>query len=301
MNGFNMVKLKLIPYKFKIKNVDKSKKGKPVYEDLEGLDFKKYFQEFIKDHQALEIDAKGERIFNCESCKHNSESDIFYGNFGYGDFGYSSEIVNVKTFNVINKGADEAEKIKFYYLIKINKKEAYVLLNQFRHRGIKTQFWKQLNSYLNDKKIITDKIAVELNPLVSSKLLRIKKIDKIRLIKTRKRKDIEGQILDKLDNTDDQEYIEERVFRPRGKFELPKRIIDSLRRNMVEKEYVAIDKIKYDNIKIDVHLEEGCSKTIVFEGGFRFNESIEQEFNGDFPNIDEFYNKTKAYLIKTTC
>jgi hypothetical protein len=41
-----MVKLRLVPYKLKIKNLEKSKKGKPAFEDLEKTEFKKYFQEF---------------------------------------------------------------------------------------------------------------------------------------------------------------------------------------------------------------------------------------------------------------
>ncbi len=78
-----MVKLRLVPYKLKIKNLEKSKKGKPAFEDLEKTEFKKYFQEFIEDHKALEIDVSKERIFNCESCKHDTQNDIFYGNLGY--------------------------------------------------------------------------------------------------------------------------------------------------------------------------------------------------------------------------
>ena len=294
-----MVKLRLVPYKLRVKNLDKSKKGSPVYDDLEDSDFRKYFQEFIKDHQSLDIDTTNEKIFNCDSCKHNINDDVFYGNLGCGDYGYSSEIINIKTFNVKSKDVDEAEKIKFYYLVKINKKEAYILLNQFKHRGIKTQFRKQLNKYINDKKGYKEKVLVDLNPLISSKLMRIKELGKIRLIRTRKRKDIEGQILDKINGVDGHEYVEEKIIRPQsGVFTSFKQIIATLRKNFQEKEYIEIDKARYEKIKLDVEMEDGSSKTITLNNDFQFNESIEQEFDGDFPTLDDFYKKTKPYFLQ---
>ena len=295
-----MVKLKLVPYVLKIRNLDKSKRKNPMYEDLNTLDFAKLFQEFIKDNKSINIDETNEKIFSCDNCQQDKSTSIYYGNLGYGDYGYSAEIVSVKTKKTTKtKAIDEAEKIKFYYLMKIYDKEAYFLLNQFKHRGIKTQLGKQIKKYLDSKKVIADNFIVTLNPVVSSKLANIEKLQKIVFIRKRKSKDIEGQILGKIDNSEDETITEEKALKLKGdgatRF---KQLIAALKKNYQENEYVEIDKQKYPTIKINVKMNDGSTKVIKLEADIKFNEGIEQEFEGDFPDIKDYFETAKPYFLK---
>ncbi len=295
-----MVKLKLVPYILKIRNLDKSKRNKPFYEDLTNLNFVKHFQDFIKANKEINIDQATEKIFCCENCKLDSSSSVYYGNLSYGDYGYSADIVSIKTRKTTKtKDIDEAEKIKFYYLIKIQQNEAFVLLNQFKHWGIKTQLGRQIKKYLDSINIIPDNFIVTLNPIVSSKLANVDRLQKIIFIRKRKSKDIEGQIIGKLDNSPDETLTEEKAIILKGdKANRFKQLIGALKNSYQENKYVEIDKQKYEKIKLNVKMNDGSTKVIRLTADVEFHEGIEQEFDGDFPDIEEYYKVSKPYFTR---
>jgi len=232
-----MVKLKLVPYKIKIKNLDKSKKGKPVYFNLKQINFEGYFQEFIKDHKEILIDSGNETIFNCSDISLNKKDSIYYGIFGSGGYGYSASFFDVKTKKQSGeRKVDDAEQIKFYYLLKIFDEEAFILLTQFKLSGIKSDFNKYINRYFKGKSIISSKFNIIINNLVSSKLIEGHELQEIEFIRTRNSRDIEGQIIAKNNNKENEKISERKIFSFRGsKVTRTKQLVENLIRNFKEK------------------------------------------------------------------
>ena len=144
-----------------------------------------------------------------------------------------------QAYTTKKKEIDEAEKIKFYYLIKIYKDSAYILLNQFKHRGIKTQLGRQIKKYLDSINVIVDNFIVTLNPVVSSELANIEKLQRLLFIRKRGSRDIEEQILGKLDNSEDETLTEEKIIKLKGsKAKRFKQLIKALNKNYEEHNYV---------------------------------------------------------------
>jgi len=61
---------------------------------------------------------------------------------------------------------------------------------------------------------------------------------------------------------------------------------------------VEIDNQKYPIIKINVEMNDGSSKVIKLNADIKFNEGIEQEFEGDFPKIKDYFDFVKPYFLR---
>ena len=75
-------------------------------------------------------------------------------------------------------------------------------------------------------------MIITLNPVVSTKLANIEKLQKLIFIRKRKSKDIEGQILEELEEEDNELFTEEKVIKLEGnKVTRFKNLIKALRKN----------------------------------------------------------------------
>ena len=45
-------------------------------------------------------------------------------------------------------------------------------------------------------------------------------------------------------------------------------------------------------------MNDGSTKVIKLDADVKFNEGIEQEFDGDFPSVEEYFKVAKPYLQK---
>jgi len=295
-----MVKLKLVPYKLKIKDLDKSRKGKPIYLDLAQNNFEGYFQEFIKDHKEITIDSGNETIFNCSDIDFNKNDSVYYGILGSGGYGYSAPFFDVNTKKQSGeRRVNDAEQIKFYYLLKIFNDEAFLLLTQFKLNGIKTNFHKHLNKYIRGKNVFSSKFNILINNLVSSKLIEGQKLQEIEFIRTRNSRDIESQIINKGKNKENEKISERKIFSFRGsQITRTKQIVENLIKNFKEKEYIEIDKEEFEKINLKVIMPDRTSKTIHLDSEISYVESLLEDFRGDFPSLKDFYKIAKPYLIK---
>lgn len=98
---------------------------------------------------------------------------IFNGIVKTGNYGYESEIYN-KNIKAVSykREKEDAELLPFYFLIAlpIDKNEGIVLLQGFKHFGIKTIFTETLNNFCSTEK---PEYKIELNNLIDEKLLKI--------------------------------------------------------------------------------------------------------------------------------
>jgi len=61
---------------------------------------------------------------------------------------------------------------------------------------------------------------------------------------------------------------------------------------------VEIDNQKYPIIKINVEMNDGSSKVIKLNADIKFNEGTEQEIEGDFPKIKDYFDFVKPYFLR---
>ena len=288
-----MVKLKVVPYVFKIRE----KRGKLI--NLEGLNMPKLFENFITEGYTV-IDKKKGKVFSTGRILYDQENDLYYGSFSAGDFGYTSKIIDTKSNKkVLDKRPEYAEIIKFYYAIKFEKNHFLILLSQFKKRGIKTLFLEKFKEFLIKNSSINETThSLSLNPVYSTKFHdEIKELVKIKFIRHRRRRDVESNIIKELyGELKIEELVEERTLRPPKGIKSCKKL-KGLLSNYKYSKYLELDGEEYEDLKMVVKMNDGCSKTIKMSKEFKLQESYEITFKGDLPSLNEFYNQIKDYFL----
>ncbi len=295
-----MVKLKLVPYKIKLKNVELSGQGNPVYYNLNTINFSDIIVNFLDSILDISVDGDTKQAFNCEYYERDPDDvSLIKGVLNCGYFGYSSKITHTESFDTRRKTVQEAEQLNYYFVLKIYDNYGILLLNRFKQSGIKSKFHSELNQYLQNNAILPSDFFLYMNPVVSSGLADVKSFAKLRFLKDRVYRDVERQY--DPENTEPtpvaDTVVEEKILKV-SKRAVPT-IIDLIGRIMNNKDlkgYYEVDDVSYDDLKVDVIMNDGSSKVIQLSDGFEYNESFELDIDGDFPTLDVFIESSQLYF-----
>lgn len=242
-------------------------------------DVLKLFLDFYKINVSDKFDIK--KIFQIS--QFGQESDItinstkyriFNGIVKTGNYGYESEIYN-KNIKAISykRQKEDAELLPFYFLIAlpIDKDEGIVLLQGFKHFGIKTIFKETLNKFFSTE---NPEYKIELNNLIDENLLKLLLdrgfTSKIRYIKFKQPVNLE----DAYDTDGDHEEIPDELHAELSVYSGSNIALSKIIRSMKNQfpyqksnegdslsKLIEFTDFEYDNVKIEIKIN-GKNRTI---------------------------------------
>jgi len=242
-------------------------------------DVLKLFLDFYKINVSDKFDVK--KIF--QIFQFGQESDItinstkyriFNGIVKTGNYGYESEIYN-KNIKAVSykRQKEDAELLPFYFLIAlpIDKDEGIVLLQGFKHFGIKTIFNETLNNFFSAEK---PEYKIELNNLIDENLLKLLLdrgfTSKIRYIKFKQPVNLE----DAYDTDGDHEEIPNELHAELSIYSGSNMAFSKIMRSMKNQfpyqksnegdslsKLIEFTDFEYDNVKIEIKIN-GKNRTI---------------------------------------
>ena len=242
-------------------------------------DVLKLFLGFYKINVSDKFDVK--KIF--QIFQFGQESDItinstkyriFNGIVKTGNYGYESEIYN-KNIKAVSykRQKEDAELLPFYFLIAlpIDKDEGIVLLQGFKHFGIKTIFNETLNKFFSTEK---PEYKIELNNLIDENLLKLLLdrgfTSKIRYIKFKQPVNLE----DAYDTDGDHEEIPNELHAELSIYSGSNMAFSKIMRSMKNQfpyqksnegdslsKLIEFTDFEYDNVKIEIKIN-GKNRTI---------------------------------------
>jgi len=302
-----MAKFKLVPYSIRVrkKNSDQNLDLSSIPTSKGNIDLIDLFEKLCKEYSNDVYERKKEKRTLCViNHLNNKDKKVISGIIKSGEYGFEADFYDTHLKKRIQSARKEeySEEMPFFFLLnspKKNKDIGFIIAQKFRQYGIKTILEKALLDVLRD---YSKDLIIELNPLISDKLLNIlKSSDKLIEIKFIK-KEVPKDVADKnlIKNYEDIEEVRSfKVKRNRDLLLKSKENIVKALKN-VEYPFSEIKKEKYDAVKLIVERNKTTS-TITIEDLPRFRECMplnpkSNDLERGFPKEQYLNKKAKEYL-----
>ncbi|MBI2558210.1 hypothetical protein HYW20_02720 [Candidatus Woesearchaeota archaeon] len=302
-----MARFKLVPYSIRIRNKhsDKNLDLTKIPTNKGDVSFFTMFEKLCKDYNSDVYERKKEQKTLCvvNSVPINTKN-IISGTIKSGEYGFEADFFDTKLRKRMQSARKEeySEELPFFFLFHIPKKNVdigFIILEKFKQYGIKIILQKVLTEILEKH---NKDLIIEVNPLISEKLLNIlkssEKLIEIKFLKKEVPKDVADKNLIK--NYED--ISEEHSFKIKRNKEIILNIKDEIEKALknVDYPYSEIQNEKYDEVRLIVK-RDGTTSTISLEDVPRFRECMPispktSDLERGFPKEAYLYNKSKEYL-----
>lgn len=272
---------------------DKTQKKYLNLNNIEGKTFSNIFLEYCEARKNISQNKELKKVINIKSV--GVTDKIIHGEIETGNYGYTSSIKKISTSEVSHeKEIDEADMVPLFFcsFIPEDSYKGIMCLERFRTFGTKTILEEDFNLYLDE---INMNARVNFHPMlpqdVAKQYFAKGSISKIRLIKNSIPDDIADKNKEKYKIGEIGSF--EYVMNAKRNGALPfikEPIVKFLNNEIGLKNIFEIDKIEYDNIKVE--LEIGRKKRTInlknidnLVGDIDISDDVRFEKNGH-PNYD---------------
>ncbi len=291
-----MAQFKLIPYSIRLKRLEDN----DYVNNLSNIDgnnsnFLDMLESYLRDtNGARVLRDKMKTIFISRIERDNRD---LYGLAEGGEYGISASFTNIETLEITPQARmpthSEGYPFLFYIRIPENTNKGFIILQQYRTHGIKTN----LQSIINEN-IRPLGFELTLGNLISRDLMdqiESSSIMSLRLI----RYDIPQDRAERVHEGEPQEIIEEHVFRAKRnkKIDIAQSIKDILVSERETRYYEVLDE-RYNEIKILINRGRD-TKTLTFGDSQKCLESMPLNTppGGGFPEYQQLLREARSYLM----
>jgi hypothetical protein len=303
-----MARFSLVPYTIRVK--EKRTKTYLPLGDIDRLDLIDIIDSYLRTISNSASDLDDTSVI--QAGKYNLGNRVLNGIIKGGHAGYTADLIDTQTDALsYQRKISDAELIPYYFLMKlpINADKGIVIFQKFDQSGIKEIFFEGFHGYFKMK--LGDDYTLELYPLVPKDLIReyLKgRIVKVRLIKQRFPRDISDVRFDAIAEDDD--FSSELIYSAKRNASLPKRILDKIFPNGIDKflesddkpvgSMVEVENFEFNKIKLKVRVGKSYRTIDMSDTDkLRYSQDISDEVEKDsdgHPKLNSIDSLAKEFL-----